>query len=143
MLVSCSHYIIHFKYTLNFNLKLSVVSLKSFVAHCITGKVGTHLGKTTCHSWFLLEHISPPFPELGNLSLRDGIIASHVISSDVETLPTSNKDDIFMYVYVCVCIDIYTLPAESPATPPFPLESVRESRLCCFSACSTHDVGFF
>ena len=38
---------------------------------------------------------------------------------------------------------ICTLPAKSPATPFFLLENACKSQLCCFSACSTHNVGFF
>jgi len=38
---------------------------------------------------------------------------------------------------------IYTLPGESPATPPFPLRHAREFQLCWFLACPTHDRILF
>ena len=78
----------YFKYTLNFKLKLSVVSLKSFVVHCVTSGVRMRIGKTVQNIGFRKQygscsHLSPPFPEFTwefvDVLRTDGIILCHVM----------------------------------------------------------------
>ena len=40
------HFITYCKYKMNFKFKMSVVSMKLFVVHCVTGGVSVRLVKT-------------------------------------------------------------------------------------------------